>query len=175
MGPACVRLLVSSRDTASSLHHPEWSTMSSNTARSPGTARWARQAILLGALACLAMPTSCGAPAESAALGTVALAADGTRSQFIEAPVPLRLRTDHTATLLADGRVLFAGGLDGAEGVEASAELYDPTTGAATAVAAMEQPRWKHTALALPDGRVLIAGGYTSNPPLPAVPEPTAA
>jgi WD40 repeat protein len=37
-------------------------------------------------------------------------------------------RRNHTATLLPDGRVLIVGGI-GAEGVEFTAELYDPGTG----------------------------------------------
>ena len=38
-----------------------------------------------------------------------------------------RARRNHTATLLPDGRVLIVGGV-GAEGVEFTAELYDPDT-----------------------------------------------
>src|ERR1043165_796018 len=39
-------------------------------------------------------------------------------------------RRDHTATLLPNGTVLIAGGLDTNNAVVASAEVYDPSTNA---------------------------------------------
>jgi Kelch motif/Galactose oxidase, central domain len=63
----------------------------------------------------------------------------------------------HTATLLADGRVLAAGGVT--PSTTATAELYDPSTGTWTPAANMNQPRSRHIAVRLPDGRVLVAGG----------------
>jgi Galactose oxidase, central domain len=61
-----------------------------------------------------------------------------------------------TATLLADGRVLVAGGLR-----LNSAELYDPATGTFSATGDMTSLRYGHAAILLPNGKVLIAGGLS--------------
>lgn len=71
-------------------------------------------------------------------------------------------RAGHTATLLKDGRVLFAGGFrtdrEGGSTTVGTAEYFDPATGAFSL--APELPaRAFHTATALPDGQVLLAGG----------------
>jgi hypothetical protein len=71
-------------------------------------------------------------------------------------------RSQHTATLLASGKVLIAGGTTGAHSI-ATAELYDPATGAFTVPGNMTMPRVSHSATLLPDGRVLIAGGEVSD------------
>lgn len=64
--------------------------------------------------------------------------------------------------LLLDGSVLVTGGAS--QVVDAfiplaSAELYDPSDGAWTATADMNEGRNDHTATLLLDGRVLVAGG----------------
>lgn len=68
-------------------------------------------------------------------------------------------RVLHSATLLADGRVLVAGGR-GSSALD-SAELYDPISGNWTATGKMLTARMGHTATLLPDGRVLVVGGIT--------------
>ena len=76
-----------------------------------------------------------------------------------------QVRASATATRLHDGRVLFAGGYNcaaaGQDGMWASAELYDPTTGTFSPTGSMAAPRSQHTATLLADGRVLIAGGLS--------------
>jgi hypothetical protein len=76
-------------------------------------------------------------------------------------------RSGHTLTLLPYGKVLAAGGetdLCNAgfcyfAGTLATAELYDPASGAFSATGNMLTVREGHTATLLNDGRVLITGG----------------
>jgi N-acetylneuraminic acid mutarotase len=69
-------------------------------------------------------------------------------------------RSSHTATLLANGQVLVAGGLDAGNKPLASAELYDPALGAWTPTAGtLNTARFGHTATLLANGQVLVAGG----------------
>lgn len=73
-------------------------------------------------------------------------------------------RSRHTATLLADDRVLVAGGrtidpitLD--QVLTSSAEIYDPDANAWTQLAPLPEARAFHSATLLVDGRVLVVGG----------------
>jgi N-acetylneuraminic acid mutarotase len=74
-------------------------------------------------------------------------------------------RVCFTATLLADGRVLVAGGYN-PSGVLVDNETYDPAANTWTANAPMKNPHVSHAAVQLQDGRVLIVGGDCS-PALP--------
>lgn len=65
-------------------------------------------------------------------------------------------------TPLADGRVLFTGGLDLTTGQPtAAASVYDPVTQTTTALT-MAAPRAGHGASLMPNGRVLVTGGSAS-------------
>ncbi len=68
-------------------------------------------------------------------------------------------RSRHTATLLGDGRVLVAGGVDADGRRLASAELYEPVAGGWIPTGSLSIARGDHTATLLPDGRVLVVGG----------------
>jgi hypothetical protein len=74
-------------------------------------------------------------------------------------------RAAHTATLLASGDVLIAGGCTrpGCETDDRSAasELYDSARGRFEPGPRMRRGRVGHTATLLRDGRVLLVGGYT--------------
>jgi hypothetical protein len=72
-------------------------------------------------------------------------------------------RSGHTATLLADGTVLIAGGTSqsgsGPVFQVVQAEIYNPATQTFTVVGSLNTARLAHTATLLPNGQVLIASG----------------
>jgi hypothetical protein len=74
-----------------------------------------------------------------------------------------RIRHKHEAVLLADGRVLIAGGSDERDGHGAytNAEIYDPASGSFRATGNMNSARYKlqGTGVLLSNGKVLVAGG----------------
>jgi large repetitive protein len=75
-------------------------------------------------------------------------------------------RGSHTATLLANGKVIVAGGVNGGNPVPvflSSAELYDPATGKWTATVSMGGTLAGHTAILLPNQKVLVAAGQDCN------------
>lgn len=77
-------------------------------------------------------------------------------------------RSNHTATLLGNGRVLIAGGYN-ASGPPydipalSSAEFYISSTNTWSPAPSMSTPRRRHSATLLKNGRVLVAGGYHDN------------
>ena len=81
-------------------------------------------------------------------------------------PSMLTPRSDHTATLLNNGKVLIAGGSNvSAAGLNGfnTAELYDPVAKTfAASHGTMSTTRTRHTATLLLDGTVLLAGGDNS-------------
>ncbi len=68
-------------------------------------------------------------------------------------------RSYHTATVLANGKVLIAGGSTNVA-IYNSAEIYDPVANKFTATGSLSLARFGADAVLLPNGKVLIAGGY---------------
>jgi N-acetylneuraminic acid mutarotase len=80
-------------------------------------------------------------------------------------------RDSHSATLLADGRVLVAGGSAGFDRDRdnfrfvGEAEVYDPATGQWALAGMLCVPRIDHQALLLPNDQVLVVGGDVQGDP----------
>lgn len=76
-------------------------------------------------------------------------------------------RMGHSATVLANGKVLVAGGWNGSDLspiVFASAELYDPVRGKWSFTGSMTVARTGQSAVLLQNGEVLVAGGDGNTP-----------
>jgi hypothetical protein len=92
---------------------------------------------------------------------------DPSHGSFAATGSPFVARESHTATLLLNGKVLITGGNE-FNGYPtwltptATAELYDPVTGAFAKTGNMTVGRTQHTASLLSDGRVLVVGGSTN-------------
>lgn len=71
-------------------------------------------------------------------------------------------RLYHTATLLADGRVLVTGGFDSGNGSTSSCEFYNPSTNTWSPAPALLTGRRAHSAVLLGNGKVLVSGGLAS-------------
>ena len=118
-------------------------------------------------------------PAPQVLLGfSVAGVGPPPTMQFNPTGAMATARSDHTATLLLDGRVLIAGGLNAAGAPLNSAELYCPDNaqappsfvlcpaaqrGAFIATNNMPVAAAGHTATRLHDGTVLVLGGGNAN------------
>ncbi len=83
---------------------------------------------------------------------------------FTAASSLLQARYNHTATLLKDGKVWFAGGRNplilATGGYLVTTERYDPGTGNFQSASPMIEARSNHTATLMGDGKVLAVGGY---------------
>lgn len=138
--------------TAASADLPETSTTQGSFATATTLPRRKRQLITALAMAVI--------------LGSLLIASLALAQEDANPAQPVVIITDthrnsHSATLLADGRVLIVGGWDGVSTL-ASAEVYEPRSQSWLPTGALGSARAFHAAVRLSDGQVLVSGGWDS-------------
>jgi len=93
------------------------------------------------------------------AASTLSFAASGTWSST---GTMISARDGHTATILANGKILAAGGTNNGVALT-SAELYNPAAGTWASTGSMSVARSHARAILLPNGSVLVVGGCVND------------
>ena len=91
----------------------------------------------------------------------VALIFDPDSHRFNNPVAMQEQRANHTATLLADGRVLLAGGTFNDRELQTT-EIFDPETNTTCLGPALSEPRSHHSAVLVGPSQVVIVGGRGS-------------
>ena len=103
--------------------------------------------------------------AALAVITAVSLYSISSATQILEIANLKVARLGHTATEMANGRVLIVGGQN-ETGVVSDSEIFDAEAKTFSLAARLREGRTDHTATLLSDGRMLITGGRAKEEPL---------
>ena len=132
------------------------STGAMSTPRESHSATWLSPSVVSGALAGRVLVAGGGA---AAAPSDSAEVFDPQTAAFSSVSAMTTARTMHSAVLLANGKVLIAGGQSSDTNFLVSAELFDPAHASFAATGSMHNVHAGATATVLENGGALIAGG----------------
>ena len=112
------------------------------------------------------MLTSSGVESGKAEQGICEPLTSPSTAQFPHERIPYDFRNSitgryyQTATLLTNGEVLLAGGVDSSGFATFEAELFDLSTGTFNGTGSLLAGRYQHIATRLLNGSVLVTGGF---------------